>query len=208
MLVNDIAAARVFLDRRNDVGECNATALILVGANQGAALGALWLASECCRYEVHGRFTPRLESKHQATDVRCAVWLDIAQKLGGRRIPVLDWIVFAGGKNQVPMGFLYAEGDEAARNFATRCLERLKRSRTGLRLTSSRGLRHLDAEVGEVIHTYATNVLGENGADSWERRDFDEQRFVWKALDGGSAIAKETGESSFRLLPLRWFGAR
>ncbi len=36
-LVNDISAAKMFLDERNDAGDCNSQALLLIGAEDGAA---------------------------------------------------------------------------------------------------------------------------------------------------------------------------
>src|SRR5262249_35021117 len=48
-LVNDIAAAKAFLDRRNDAREVNSANVIVVGAGNGATLGAMWMASECRR---------------------------------------------------------------------------------------------------------------------------------------------------------------
>ncbi|MSR32290.1 MAG: hypothetical protein EXR99_12365 [Gemmataceae bacterium] len=45
-LVNDIAAAKCFLDARNDSLEANTSNLVVVGAGEGATLGALWMASE------------------------------------------------------------------------------------------------------------------------------------------------------------------
>src|SRR5439155_10748847 len=45
-LVNDVAAAKAFLDRKNDGGELNVANLVVIGAGEGATVGALWLASE------------------------------------------------------------------------------------------------------------------------------------------------------------------
>src|SRR5438552_10225942 len=42
-LVNDIEAAKRFLDRKNDSGDCNSSNLVVVGAESSAALGTLWL---------------------------------------------------------------------------------------------------------------------------------------------------------------------
>src|SRR5207245_3296873 len=42
MLVNDIQAAKFFLDQQNDAGNCNSDNLIVIGAEEGAALGSLW----------------------------------------------------------------------------------------------------------------------------------------------------------------------
>ncbi|MFM7097802.1 hypothetical protein EBX93_11815 [bacterium] len=45
-LVNDIAAAKAFLDVKNDDGEANSSNIVVIGAGEGATLGALWMASE------------------------------------------------------------------------------------------------------------------------------------------------------------------
>src|SRR5262249_36222183 len=39
-LVNDIAAVKAFLDRKNDLRECNTSSTILIGAESGATLGS------------------------------------------------------------------------------------------------------------------------------------------------------------------------
>src|SRR6185436_13587529 len=47
VLANDIAAAKSFLDEQPD---CNSSNLILIGARDGATMGALWLNSEWYRF--------------------------------------------------------------------------------------------------------------------------------------------------------------
>jgi len=52
VLVNDIAAVRAYLDRRNDEAkDCNTSSLIVIGAEGGATLGALWINAESYRYK-------------------------------------------------------------------------------------------------------------------------------------------------------------
>src|SRR5262249_23029334 len=46
MLANDVAAAKRYLDRQNDAAACNSSNVIVIGAEDGAAIGALWIASE------------------------------------------------------------------------------------------------------------------------------------------------------------------
>ena len=46
MLVNDIAAAKQFLEQKNNARECNISDLYVVAAEDGAGLGMLWMASE------------------------------------------------------------------------------------------------------------------------------------------------------------------
>ena len=52
VLINDIAAVKCFLDRKNDTGACNTSSTILLGAETGATLGAIWLNAEWRRYKV------------------------------------------------------------------------------------------------------------------------------------------------------------
>ena len=62
VLVNDIAAARAYLDRRNDNSkDCNTSSIIVIGADTGATLGAIWMNAEGYRY----KYTPRGNSDHE-----------------------------------------------------------------------------------------------------------------------------------------------
>jgi alpha-beta hydrolase superfamily lysophospholipase len=53
MLVNDITAAKRFLDSKNDSQDCNAANVVVIGAESGATLGALWVATEWQRRQVN-----------------------------------------------------------------------------------------------------------------------------------------------------------
>jgi pimeloyl-ACP methyl ester carboxylesterase len=89
-LVNDVAAARLFLDRLNDEGEVNSASLIVVGAGEGATLGALWLATEHFRFAVQGR---RVDfNAPEARHVAGAVWIGLSESLGGQKADVDGWL--------------------------------------------------------------------------------------------------------------------
>src|SRR5262249_52011401 len=81
-LVNDIIAAKQYLDRRSDGGDCNSANLVVIGAEDGATLGALWLASECYLYRAPQEFPLKLEKHPELKDVACAVWLSMSPTLG------------------------------------------------------------------------------------------------------------------------------
>ena len=133
-LVNDIAAAKLFLDERNDAGDCNSRALILIGAEDGAALGALWMAADWNRYSADKVIVdprnPRLSyisgiSKDpEGKDQYCALWLSMTPNLGGK-VSVSGALKadlrLAGREKKTPMGFLYGEqdreGEERAKEF-------------------------------------------------------------------------------------------
>jgi hypothetical protein len=121
-LVDDIAAARSFMDRKNDAGECNSSNIVLIGADDGATLGALWLASEAKRY----RFLPvgfqgKPAEKPESKDVSACVWLSITNDLGAGikktlnvGTPLRSWIKEAGNTqvSKVPMAFLFGKDDK------------------------------------------------------------------------------------------------
>src|SRR5258708_38977568 len=86
-LVNDIVAARYDLDNRNDNGQCNMSNIIVIGAEDGAALGLFWMATEFARPAVYqkknffridpGNTTPA------ADDLAGAIWLSFSKSLHG-----------------------------------------------------------------------------------------------------------------------------
>ena len=92
-LANDVQAAKAFLDRRNDSGEVNTSSLFVIGAGEGATVGALWMASQWHLQKADlgplgaliidpktGRFSfQEPEGKDQAG----AIWLSISPTLAG-----------------------------------------------------------------------------------------------------------------------------
>src|SRR5437867_3225372 len=114
-LVNDIAAAKRFIERRyNDAGECNGSNIVLIGAEDGATLGTLWLASETRRYRIlpvgiAGQKAERPESK----DVVACVWLNMSNSIGKYNVgnALRGWIKDAGNTrdSKVPMAFMFGK---------------------------------------------------------------------------------------------------
>lgn len=110
--VNDIAAAKKFLDGKNDAGECNSSSLILIGAETGATLGAIWMNSECLRFrymQPKPPFTPGgLDLKEPAIkNVMCAVFLSITHKLGNKNLNIFNILNGPTKTYAIPTAFLY-----------------------------------------------------------------------------------------------------
>jgi pimeloyl-ACP methyl ester carboxylesterase len=139
-LVNDIAAAKRFLERRyNDSGDCNASNIVLVGAEDGATLGALWMASEARRYRLNP-FNGMKNASPESKDVVACVWLSISSAIGPQASPggvsrslnvtnqLPAWIRDAGNSkdSKVPMAFLYGKQDRDGDANALRLLRTLK----------------------------------------------------------------------------------
>jgi pimeloyl-ACP methyl ester carboxylesterase len=136
-LVNDIAAAKAFLDRKNDGGLGNTSSVIVIGAGEGATLGALWMEAEWHRQKVtldpNGPLGMKFDVKTrkfdmdepEGRDLAAGVWLNISPKLAGRSIPSSIKLVMEDvtGENKVPMLFLYGDKDDEGEQFAKRNLK-------------------------------------------------------------------------------------
>jgi hypothetical protein len=120
VLINDIAAAKLFLDSKAQVGECNSTNLCLIGAEEGATLGALWIT---------GKHTPKLKDrlpKLTGDDVICAVWLSISPNLGWVDADVVsNSLAIAQKKTDVPPMAFVCGKDDSYSGFANRCFKSL-----------------------------------------------------------------------------------
>ena len=131
-LANDVAAARAFLDRKNDGGELNTSSIVLIGAGDGAAIGALWLATDLHRKRgvflgmgvpiPDARFI-KFDATYDGKDVKCAVWLDISSRVPGSTVPTRKLIEETGKVNKVPMAFLYGKGNKDSDQVALSCMK-------------------------------------------------------------------------------------
>jgi hypothetical protein len=73
-LVQDIVAARFFLDAQHDASVVNTQNLIVVGAGEGATLASFWLAAEMRRHKaIRGL---RTDNTFEGRDIIAAAWLD------------------------------------------------------------------------------------------------------------------------------------
>jgi pimeloyl-ACP methyl ester carboxylesterase len=112
--VNDIAAAKAFLDQENDNKTLNSSNVIVIGAGYGATLGAMWVANECKRrrdLSVVPGARPMLGDL-ESEDIAGTVWLSLSPTLpGGRSVPLTKWIVEAGKANKIPMAFIHGKND-------------------------------------------------------------------------------------------------
>jgi pimeloyl-ACP methyl ester carboxylesterase len=122
-LVNDVIAARRFLELKNDAGELNANSMFVLGAQEGAALGLMFVAEEFNRTYTIG-FVP-LQSNgtsHIAgDDIAGGIWLSLALRpnLATGLAPNMDvsrWFrSHPQIRDKVPMAFVYGDQDRQAK---------------------------------------------------------------------------------------------
>ena len=219
-LVDDIAAAKAFLDNKAGGAAGN---LIVIGAGQGATLGAMWMASEYRLYRdktENPQLNPRpnLESDPEGKDIVCGVWLTISGGLESHTVPVDSWLVEVGGKkNKVPMLFLYGADDTKGKQNASAALTRmmpgykmmessegLNKFESSLKFTRDYaiedgkkldGSQLLQKSLGttNVIKAYLDKVLEERGSKETKRHEAEKFRYYW-VVNGQLKPAKQAGE--------------
>ncbi len=147
-LVNDIAAAKMFLDERNDRGDCNSSSLYVVAEGEACPLASLWMASQFSlkRVEITSSapmirgnvFRPRITQNERITktypveglDLMAGIWLSYKPSVGGLNAPVDRWLreITSNkyGKNRAQMMFLYGAKDNDAKATAKRLLSSVR----------------------------------------------------------------------------------
>ncbi|QEL17748.1 alpha/beta hydrolase [Limnoglobus roseus] len=201
-LVNDVAAARAFLDRRNDTGECNSGQLFVVGFGEGASVGALWAATEWSRHRVTGGLVTRLAPTPEGRDVRGCVWVEPATALDRRPVPLLDCLKRATAKGGTYVGLIRADQDEAQEKLADQ-LQALNRKETTFRGVALPTKNLLDdAALPARVAAMIDKMRDVNDPPPWDDRDFSDKRYAWALPGGGTILAKEEDAQNLRPIPL------
>jgi hypothetical protein len=225
-LVNDVVAAKGFLDQENDNGQLNSSSVVVVGAGQGATVGALWMATQCQlkRNNNPNPFLPAviLADKPESEDIAAGVWLSISPSLAGRNMPVHTWLAEAGARNNIPLVFLYGKKDEKGAEYAGKLLDYIKKSTRddlkqtgqnaidGTELTGS-ALLNKALSTEEWIHTkYINPVVEKRAARLKKNKDVKETGFWWVDRSGRAiGPAKQPAvDDLIQPIPLNLFGIR
>jgi hypothetical protein len=122
---NDITAAKIWLNVKNNQNECNASNCILIGADQGALLAYLWLWHEVKRsYQPLPLLIPAqgpIFLRAQCEDVSAIISLSMRPEVGYQAVPNLQQylkVTLIGLRDyKVRSLVLYGEKDEPSRKF-------------------------------------------------------------------------------------------
>ncbi len=212
-LVNDIAAAKAFLDRKNDAKECNSSRIIVIGAETGATLGAIWLKSEWNRYNVKlnpmllkpwplvDRFgRPKIDKPPEGSATICAVWLSISPKLGDRPINLSSLLSKPAREEAVPMIFMHSDGDKSGKTLARDLEKNLvpNKKNEKYRFTAAvevkngsklKGSELLQKKTIDDLLTYLDDATKDKG-EEWMEREFRRSAFIWWTGVGAPLVVK------------------
>jgi len=224
-IVNDIAAARLFLDRRNDRGECNTGDLIVIGAEDGACLGEMFLFSEYYRHRLNAIGKP--DTNSEGKDIACAIWLSYRRTLGDPKgnppnLNPKDWFGLVGHEKKVPMAFVYGDDDKAGEAFAQEWVKYIKakdsKDNTGHKLTGPREIEKAGKVVGNellqknlktqdwIVKEYLKKVMDQRSDTEWTQREVDKNAYIW-SLAGTirPPIAKVKDQKDLNPIPFHYF---
>jgi predicted alpha/beta hydrolase len=216
ILVNDIAAAKALLDRRNDNGECNSRSIILVGAQEGAVIGAMWAVSEMSRYQLVNLFPIKLDATPEGKNINACVWLSMNSQQG----EIGTWLRTLGKDKHIPMGFLYGANDSGSANFAQRWAKDLKgKSAPTDKLTRAEGtpkialaghnLLRKDLDTVEKVVNYCKAVIDAVTPSDPSKVEFEKKAYAWNFSASGRPIpAKKQDEKLLAPIPLSNIGVR
>lgn len=229
LLLNDIAAARSYLNVLNDAGEVNSSNIIVIGAGQGAALGALWMATECRRQRdsqsdrLLPTMTPQFRNLDDAesADFAAAVWLTILPSVGGRLLgpSVKTALLDTAKTSRIPTCFLYGKNDQKAADLAANYVSAIttengkKTEVKGVKDKAVPGTGDLAGSVllgprhktTKEILDFLNRVIEDRGTRV--RKDRQEAKYAfcwslpWPTRRSNLQIAKLPGEPMTRILP-------
>jgi hypothetical protein len=207
-LIEDITAARTYLDLRHDEpsGPVNTFNLVILGAGQASALGSLWLAAEGMRYNATEMGNKILVKLPEKLSVLRAVWIGMADPLKLNPFGIHRWLEAAHEKPVVPITFIF--GDEDIDTSTLLSLPIRKKFGNpfiirGARL-SGQELLDTDERAFRQIQQYLVKTLPSPPATSsstavtWVPREIKELRSLWRIQEKGPEGKKE----------VRWFEAK
>jgi pimeloyl-ACP methyl ester carboxylesterase len=192
-LVNDIVAAKRFLDKKNDSGECNSANVVVIGAESGATLGAMWIWYAWHYRRVSTGFPVVTPPANQVDgqDIMAAVWLSINPNLGNARVVADKWFR-APVREKVPMFFLYGDGDTKAQQYSRHLFEnvlRAEKDKQQLKYTIMKPVKDTklsgrellgkpDLDTDKMIVAYLTKIVEAKGMNTYNRRDVEKTLLV------------------------------
>jgi pimeloyl-ACP methyl ester carboxylesterase len=222
-LVNDVAAAKAYLERLNDSAQqVNVSNLILIGAGEGALIGQLWAAEEWRRKKVG---PAALDDSAEGRDIAALVHLTISPALAGRTLsaPLRSWVVEVGAEFKTPVAFFYGEKDDKGRDTARKLFDAIKnptnsgkkpaeghdtayeKAIEGTELTGSQLLQN-SLETEKQILSYLDKVMDKRGPKEWRKRETSRHRYFWVVPGQRPFLAKELEEDIVKPIPVKLFG--
>jgi hypothetical protein len=210
-LIEDLVAAKAYLDSKNDAKDLNDSNLVVIAAGQGATIAAMWMASEFKRIPSAGPgIPPRPDARPEGRDLTCGIFLSISPTLAGQGMPIRQWIKEVGKDRKVPLAFVFGKddtrGDSLALSLVKEIVPGYSRDKPpakkdqkftvehgikGSKLTGSQLLtRTLDTETW-ILKNYLEDLMDKHGLEEWRQHE-DEKAFYYWVFSSGRVLPAKT----------------
>ncbi len=215
-LVNDIAAAKAYLDRQNDQKQCNTSSVILIGAGESAALGTLWMANEARRCKnknttpVNPLFPPApVLAEPESKDLAAGIWLSASSRAGSASVPVRTFAKDLGRDQNVPMVFIYGDGDKQSATIAQNLAGPPRGAKdtsfprsVPIKGSSSAGHRLLgrDEECEKVILATLRGIMEKRGSKEWVERKVETSQY-WYTTAPRTSVPSRINKPNTEYVP-------
>jgi hypothetical protein len=188
-LIEDIAAARTYLDLRHDEpsGPVNTFNLVVIGAGQASALGSLWLATEGLRYNATEAGKEIMIKYPEKLSVLQAAWIGMADPIKYNPYGIHNWLEGAHMEPVVPITFIYGGEDVETANLLAKPI----RKKFGAEFIvpgarrSGQDLLDSHAQAAARIQQYLVSLLQElppasaSTTVNWVPREIKKLRSLW-----------------------------
>jgi pimeloyl-ACP methyl ester carboxylesterase len=205
-LVQDIVAARHWLDLKHDDGQVNSSNLIILAAGDAVLLGGTWLIAEQRRHKTPGgAMSPISEGR----DVVAAVWLGFSWPARRRYLTPQNLSDQVTRDRKVPEGFIYGENDAVGVNAAARLRSGRRERIEAIRVpATNRTGQQLAFVAQKQILSYLEKVIKAHSFRKHALKHTAASAFAWATPMGlpPRVNAKPADSRSPYLLPLNYFG--
>jgi hypothetical protein len=213
-LLQDIVAARNFVDIQHEEGRLNSHNLVVITAGKGAMLTAFWFAAEHHRYKTRFGFLTGA-GEAESRDIMAAVWIDSHRTVGQQSIPPAaskGLTTFFAREMALPwMLFLYDKkttGAAARSKGMMKLFKQEAESEKAIGGTGKVGQAVLGEPEGEkAVVEFLAMVRKTHKMRTWARRTSTGSGFIW-TLGGSSTQAKKLSEKVPQPLPMDLLGFR
>jgi pimeloyl-ACP methyl ester carboxylesterase len=210
-LIEDIAAARTFLDLRHDEpnGPVNTFNLVVIGAGQASALGSLWLATEGLRFNAADVGDKIVLKPPEKLSIRQVVWIGVEDPLKLSFFGVYSWLRDAHAKPVVPITFIYGADDHDTSDLLREAIRKKLGEAMILPKTRLSGQQLLDddADAAARIERYLVKTLQTLPPVDWVPRKIKSLHSYWAlpVKERGMRLfvtAKRPGEERLSAVPM------
>jgi pimeloyl-ACP methyl ester carboxylesterase len=188
MLVNDIEAAKYTLEQKNNGKDCNANHIIVIGAEEGATLGLMWIASEAQHRRQN--LTPQAimvpNPETEWKDIDAGVFLSMHRTIEKTSMPISTWVnAVPKFREKMPVCFFYGKDDAESEKVAKYVYDDLLHVKetkeslsykipiAGTKLAGNKLLGSADLKTDELILKYLEKVTDRKAIQVWSDRDRD-----------------------------------